>query len=229
MRPGLETQIGIPLRCKPREIMGTAGRKDRTGRLVKPRSGVWVSSSADFIDLVRRLYAHSVEYSQTDGNRSPYTLAGIPMLFSALRCTMVEHASYPPRNEKALDLLSGNEEFAKMLAYYDVPQPLSTDANLLHEVRHEILHPAHLPPGTPDNWPEYLRPLKHRKLLQSTQREADYDFLSQLWSHRLFAWSCHVVRDLAERILTSDGEKAAGVIGHLGNYDSLIANVPRPV
>jgi hypothetical protein len=192
--------------------MGSGGRKDRTERLVEPRSGGWVSSSTDFIIFVRTLYMHSSACAQTGGNRSPYALAAIPLLFSALRCTMVECASYPPRDESVLGILSGNEDFAKMLARYDVREPLLTDATLLHEVRHEILHPA-----------EYLRPLKQRGLLQSTGREVDYDFISQLWSHRLFTWSCRVVRDLAEHVLRSDEGKAAGLIGHLGNYDSLIA------
>lgn len=35
------------------------GRKDRSDRLTKPKSGAWASSSADFLQLLRLLAVHS--------------------------------------------------------------------------------------------------------------------------------------------------------------------------
>ena len=55
-------------------------------------SGSWGTSSQDFIYLAKLLYGHSAEYAKrcSDGNCSAYTPAGIPILFSALRCLLIE-------------------------------------------------------------------------------------------------------------------------------------------
>jgi len=201
--------------------MTTSGRADRESRLIESRSGAWGSSSADFMRVVRLLFDHSRVYASTiDGNCSPYTLCAIPMLLSSLRCLIVEYASYSPTDELTLKMLTGPNDFAKMLDRYQVEDPLRSDAVLLHELRNEIIHPAHRPSGTPDNWPDYLRVLKEQGLTQSAGRaHSDYIFFSQLQSHRLFAWSWRVVRDLAEQILRSDPHKSSVLINFLDNYE----------
>jgi len=201
--------------------MTTSGRADRESRLTENRSGAWGSSSADFMRVARLLFDHSKVYASTiDGNSSPYTLCAIPMLLSSLRCLVVEYASYSPTDAVTLTMLTELNDFAKMLDRYHVDEPLRSDAVLLQEVRNEILHSAHRPSGTPDNWPDYLRVLKDRGLTQSTGRvDSDYIFFSQLQSHRLFAWSWQVVRDLAETILRSDSRKSNVLIDLLNNYE----------
>ncbi len=201
--------------------MTTSGRADRESRLTENRSGAWGSSSADFMRVARLLFNHSKVYASTiDGNSSPYTLCAIPMLLSSLRCLVVEHASYPPADVVTLKILMELNDFAKILDRYHIDDPLKSEAALLQELRHEITHPAHRPTGTADNWPDYLRVLKDRGLTQSTWRvDSDYIFFSQLQSHRLFAWSWRVVRDLAETILRSDPRKSSVLIGFLDNYE----------
>lgn len=201
--------------------MATLGRADRKGRLLETRPGAWGSSSADLIRVVRLLFAHSRDYAaRIDGNCSPYVLAAIPMLLSSLRCLVVEHASYPPSDSSMLAALTQADDFGKILARHRIDEPLRSEALLLQELRNEIIHPAHRPTGTPDNWPEYLRALKEKGLLQSTGRpESDYILFSQLQSHRLFAWSWRVTRDIVERVLLSDPLKLPALEDFVHNYD----------
>jgi len=182
--------------------MGIGGRADRTERLKELKPEAWGSSSADFAHLIRCLVEHSKAYAaRIDGNCSPYALCAIPMLLSSLLCLVVEHASYPPVSASALDELNARDDFGKMLSRYRVEDPLRSEALLLQEVRNEITHPAHRPTGTPDNCPDYLRPLKNQGLFQSTGKmDSDYLFLSQLQSHRLLKWACRVTRDLAAAV-----------------------------
>jgi hypothetical protein len=199
----------------------TSGRADRSGRLLENRGGAWGSSSADFMRIVRLLFEHSKEYAaRIDGNCSPYALSAIPMLLSSLRCLVVEYASYPPTDSPMLDALTQANDFAKILDRYLIDDPLRSESLLLQELRNEIIHPAHRPSGTPDNWPDYLRVLKDKGLLQSTgHRDSDYIFFSQLQSHHLFAWSWRVTRDIVERVLRSDPRKSQVLGDFLQNYD----------
>ncbi len=201
--------------------MATSGRADRSGRLLENRPGAWGSSSADFMRVVRLLFAHSEEYAaRIDGNCSPYALTAIPMLLSSLRCLVVEYASYHPRDSAMLDALTEANDFAAILDRYFIDDPLRSESLLLQELRNEIIHPAHRPSGTPDNWPDYLRVLKDKGVLQSTGRmDSDYIFFSQLQSHRLFAWSWRVTRDMIERILQSDPRKSPMLRDFLHNYE----------
>ena len=201
--------------------MPISGRADRSARLLENRSGAWGSSSADFMRVVHLLFAHSRDYAaRIDGNCSPYALAAIPMLLSSLRCLVVEYASYPPTDSPMLDALTETNDFGKILERYLIDDPLRSESLLLQELRNEIIHPAHRPSGTPDNWPEYLRVLKEKGVLQSTGRkDSDYIFFSQLQSHRLFAWSWRVTRDIVERVLQSDPRKALMLGDFLHNYD----------
>lgn len=171
--------------------------------------------------LVRLQFAHSRSYAERiDGNCSPYALSAIPMLLSSLRCLVVEYASYPPVDRSTLSALDRPADFAVVLKTYGITDPLRSDALLLQDLRNEIIHPAHRPSGTPDNWPDYLRTLKDKGLLQSSGRnDSDYIFFSQLQSHRLFAWSWQVTRDIVERVLQSDPKKLPVLGRFLLNYD----------
>jgi hypothetical protein len=203
--------------------MGIGGRADRTERLKELKPGAWGSSSADFAHLVRSLLEQSKTYAaRIDGNCSPYSLCAIPMLLSSLRCLAVEYASFLPFDADALDELAAPDDFGKMLTRYRVEEPLRSEALLLQEVRNEIIHPVHRPTGTPDNCPDYLRPLKSQGLLQSTGKvDSDYIFLSQLQSHRLLKWACRVTGDLAAKVIQSNPAKIAAFGGFIENYDRL--------
>ena len=204
--------------------MGIGGRADRTERLKELKPGAWGSSSADFAHLVRSLLEQSKTYAaRIDGNCSPYSLCAIPMLLSSLRCLAVEYASFSPFDADALDEPAAPDDFGKMLTRYRVEDPLRSEALLLQEVRNEIIHPVDRPTGTPDNCPDYLRPLKSQGLLQSTGKvDSDYIFLSQLQSHRLLKWACRVTGDVAAKVIQSDPAKIAALGDFIENYKSLV-------
>src|SRR5688572_10446303 len=99
----------------------------------------------------RHISQLSREYaSKTDGNSSPYALAGIPMLFSALRCLLVElntrFSDRTLRNRQILAVLAdGANDIQVILDQYSVPLDLAHRLQLLLEIRHEIIYPAHAP------------------------------------------------------------------------------------
>ncbi len=203
--------------------MGGEGRKSREDRLKLEKSGTWVSSSTDFTILLKRLYRHSKNYSKSvDGNCSPYVLCAIPMLFSALRCLMIEYESFYPPDRAVLKVLTEPNDFSKMLDHYKVTGQLLQEANLLNEIRNEIVHPAHLPTGTSDNWPEYLQEIKQMGLLQSTGKvEVDYDFFAQMSSHKLFSWACRVAQDIAACIVQSNSQKSKTKVRFTVNFQEI--------
>lgn len=195
-------------------------KRQRDERLVMNFDGVMGSSSVDFMRLVRLLYAHSARYAAAhDGNVTPYTLAAIPMLFSALRCFVIEYESHWPSNSEALSALKYIGDINKILDRYGIEDPLRTEAFFLREIRNEILHPVHRPTGTKDNWPDSLREVKNMGVLQSSGLpDADYIMMAQMGSHRLFGFACGVVRDIVSTIIASDSRKQSFFLPFLGAY-----------
>lgn len=130
--------------------MAAEGRKSREDRLLKEHSGAWGTSSVDFVVLVRDLYRLSKQYAESfDGNCSRFTYCGIPMLLTAIRCLMIEYESSHPTDYDALKVLSEPGDLVNMLKHYKTPDELLQEAKDLNEIRNEIIHPAHLPTGTP--------------------------------------------------------------------------------
>ena len=183
------------------------GRKSRKSRVCENHSGSWGTSSQDFIYLAMLLYGHSAEYAKgSDGNCSAYTPAGIPILFSALRCLLIElnadiyHTGRA--NQDVLEKLAKSaNDIEVIFKHYSIPTELHDRLELLVQVRHEILHPAHRPSGDVRNTPAYLAPLRWAKLLQSTGVKSDYIWLDQLRSHRLFSWGFKTVKQTVAILL----------------------------
>lgn len=171
------------------------GRASRASRVREDRGGVWGTSSQDYIHLANLLYKHSAEYAKhAGGNCSIYALAGIPVLLSALRCLLIELcadiALTGHVNQALLDDLAGSSsELQVLLKHYSLSPALRDRLELLVQVRHEILHPAHRPSGELGNTPGYLTALRNANLLESTGADANYIWLDQLKSHRLFQWA----------------------------------------
>jgi hypothetical protein len=190
-----------------------SGRRSRSARLIDRTSGTWQSSSTDFLMLVRKLFlAAGEEASQTDGNCAHSTWAGIPMLFSALRCFMIEHAARA-NDQQILKIMTENNDLPKALKEVGTSKNILDEFYILHEIRNEIIHPAHLPSGINENTPEYFLDFKKRNLLQSTRRnDSDYSFLDQLASFKLFKWACRVCRDAGGRIIFHYSKSSFGSI-----------------
>ena len=201
------------------------GLASRRARVHEHKSGSWGTSSQDFAQLARLLLAHSAQYAAgiPDRNCSPYSLAGIPMLFSALRCLLVELngaalGTFPIRQEALDQLANSSNDVRVVLDRYALPDGVKRNLQLLLDVRHEIVHPAHRPGGEVNNTPEYLRELRERGLLQSTGKDADYIWLSQLQSHRLFIWAFEVVRATAAALLQAHSASDFVTAGILASY-----------
>lgn len=177
-------------------------RKDRASRLQEPRSGAWGTASQDFISLCALLFEHSFQYSIAKRiNSSPYVLAALPLFFSVIRTLLIERNSWPPCNERLGELAKGANDLEFLKKYYDIPDNLFADISILYEIRNEIAHPSHMPAGTLNNTPQLFFELREKGLLQSTgNSEADYIWIDQLQSHRLFEWAFSVIRETAKII-----------------------------
>ncbi|MBK9306016.1 MAG: hypothetical protein IPM58_02750 [Nitrospira sp.] len=204
------------------------GRDSRQSRVANHYPGVSGTSSQDFSHLAKLLFQTSAEYAKNaDGNCSIYTLAGIPILFSALHCLLIElnagmwANSHFDKTTLVELAKSGNDVSVIAKCYPTFPDKLRQKLDLLIQVRHEILHPAHRPgPEEKNNTPEYLVSLREAGLLQSTGNDVDYIWLSQLQSHRLFRWAFNIVRDTVDTLLRLHDFHADMTAGILQSYST---------
>lgn len=204
--------------------MATDGRQDRSGRLTDLRGGAWASSSQDYVRLGYFLFKQSASYAQSiDGNCSVYALAGIPILFSALRALLIEGNSGmygAGTDQKVLDAIAKSaNEIPLLVKHYRISNPLHERLTLLYEVRNEIIHPASMPAGTSHGTPTYLAPLRQAGVLQSTNNEtSDYTWIAQLQSHRLFKYAFEAIEESASLILDKHHTSQESTAAHRESY-----------
>jgi hypothetical protein len=137
------------------------------------------------------------------------------MLLAALRTFVVEYERRPGQTAEPSDI--NGSLFASR---YAIDGALRDDLDALIELRNEIIHPAHVQTGSGDNWPVYLSDFKQKGLLNSTgDPQADYSLLSQIASHRLFAWAIRVTRSVYEKVVMSDPERESLFKGCLDTFD----------
>jgi hypothetical protein len=146
--------------------------------------------------------------SRKGKNTSRFVYAGIPLLLAAVHSFAIEYESI--LNVGPIPPGLSSEPLEKLMRErYGVSGILLQDVRDLVEVRNEIIHPVPLPPGTKDNWPEYLRRVKKMGLLNTTgDPNSDYIMLSQIGSHRLFRWAVEVTKGLYAAIVNSNPAKA---------------------
>jgi hypothetical protein len=201
--------------------MGRGGYRDRQKRLNDRNPGSWATSSQDYLFVVSKLYALSWREAKRSANEnwSAYAYAGIPLLVSSIHAFIVEYENIAqPKSDlqKILDLPATLER------RYGITGSLLEDFKDLYEVRNELIHPAHLPPGTPDNWPEYLRRIKDLGLLNTTGGpDGDHHLLGQIASHRLFGWATDVAKRVFYAIAQSDPQRAPLYRHLLSNLEAL--------
>lgn len=207
------------------------GRESRRSRVADDHPGAWASSSQDFVRLATLLFETSAGYAKHfDGNCSIYTLAGIPILFSALRCLLIElndgmiTGSPPNKTNLAKLAESANDVHAIAECYPTFPVELREKLELLFQLRHEIAHPAHRPGPEKNNTPEYFDPLRKAGLLQSTGKDIDCVWLGQLQSHRLFRWAFDIVRNTVDALLclhNVPSDVVAGILQSYSRYETI--------
>jgi hypothetical protein len=208
------------------ERMVGSGRKDTVNRLEKALGGAWGSSSQDYIRVCSLLFSQSATYAKNHkGNVSPFVLAGIPLLFAALRALLIECASQMygwSRSEDriALSRLANDpNELGLLKDRYALSDDLLQRLAMLYEIRNEMIHPSHRPSGTPDQTPEYLRPLKQLGVLQSSgSPDSDYPWMAQLQSHRLFIWAFSCIEEVATVLIHTHYEDREMAEAHVASY-----------
>lgn len=201
--------------------MVSEGRKDRKGRLDANRSGVSICTSQEIMCVVKKLFKHSAFELTDTPNFSEYTIAAIPLVFSSLRCLSIEHSYFHPQDDEALSAMKNSEDFKALLEHYKIEGSPKSDAELLYEVRNEILHATFLPTGTPDHWPDYLRELKEKGILLSTPDDGErhYAMYHQICSHQLFEFAFQVSHNIAKAIVTSHPEKEIFFERYISAYE----------
>ena len=202
-----------------------SSRRDRKERLTEFRSGAWASSSQDYLRLANDLFEQSFAYAKCfDGNVSPYPIAGIPLLVSTLRALLIEANSGMFGLDRDIDALTRlvndqNEIGLVSEKYVGLGSGAAEELPLLYEVRNEVVHPAHMPAGTPRGTPVGMLRLKELGLLQSTGTDnGDYNWISQVQSHRLFCWAFSTIESVAAIILKKHHRDEEGFAFHMESY-----------
>lgn len=124
------------------------------------------------------------------------------------------------RDENALKERGATANEGHFLAKkYGLSEEQSTHLSLLYEVRNEIVHPAHMPAGTPHGTPVDMLRLRELGVLQSTSNDnGDYTWISQVRSHRLFRWAFSVVEEVATIILKEHHASVESFNLHIQSY-----------
>jgi hypothetical protein len=180
------------------------GRKDRTDRLKQRKQGQWSTISSDLLYLASNLYKLSEKEASAsiDGRTSKVVFAGIPLLLTSLSSLIIECESIGVVTPPTVDL---SQPLPKLLSEkYRMSGELLKDFESLCEIRNEIVHPVPLPTGTNDNWPEYLRRVKDKRVaVEHPEPDTHYTFFAQMASHDLFAWAVVITREAYKAVIHS--------------------------
>jgi len=183
---------------------GIEGMKDRVDRVKQRKTGQWSSVSSDLLYLAARLYQLSEKEANAsiDKRTSKMVFAGIPLLLSSLAALIIECESIDVLTAPAVEPLV---PLPKVLSEkYGMSGELLKDFECPCEVRNEIVHPVPLPTGTKDNWPEYLRRVKDKRVaVEHPEPGTHYTFFAQMASHDLFAWAVYITRGAYEVVIHS--------------------------
>ena len=207
-------------RLRLKEV-GLKGKQEREARYKGTLDGSTGTHSQDYLLLAGRLHRLSLEQANksVNGNTSHYVFAGIPILLAALQAIVAEYEFiiFSPKRRTPVNVNS-----SAFVRDYGIVGDLLNDLNDLIELRNEIIHPAHATCGAKDNWPPYLARVKKKGLLNSTgDPEADYSMLSQIASHKLFAWSVGVIKQLYTVVIESDPDRASMFRPFLSSFDPI--------
>jgi|HubBroStandDraft_6_1064221.scaffolds.fasta_scaffold03395_13 hypothetical protein len=183
---------------------GMGGTKDRKDRLGQRKSGQWSTVSSDLLYLACRLYklSETEANASTDKKSSKMVFAGIPLLLSSLSSLIIECENIGTVTPRALDM---SQPLPKLLSErYGMSGKLLKEFECLCEIRNEIVHPVPLPTGTKDNWPDYIRRVKDKRVvIEHPEPNTHYTFFAQMASHDLFAWAVVITREAYKAVIHS--------------------------
>jgi hypothetical protein len=139
------------------------------------------------------LYELSDHQAKAFGNWSRFVWAAFPMIASGLSALVLEQERILNNPDPTRMKVWMNGKLPEMFeTLYGVSGDLLDDLKHFVELRNEVIHPHHTATGTPDNWPDYLRHIKDKGLLNTSGSAGDFIMLSQMASHRLFTWAIGV-------------------------------------
>lgn len=210
----------------PRSGMG--GTKDRRDRLEQRKSGQWSTVSSDLLYLASRLYRLSEKEANVslDGRTSKMVFAGIPLLLSSVSSLIIECESIGVVTPPPVDL---SHPLPKVLSErYSMSGEVLKDFECLCEIRNEIVHPVPLPTGTKDNWPDYLRRVKDKRVaVEHPEPNTHYTFFAQMASHDLFTWGLHVTHHAYRAVIHSFPERGGLLQLFLTSFANFAPDQPR--
>ncbi len=207
---------------------GIQGTKDRVDRVKQRKSGQWSTISSDLLYLAARLYKLGEQEARSSigGKTSKMDFAAIPLLLSSLYALIIECESIGVLTPPAVEPL---ESLPKVLSTrYGLSGELLKDFECLCEIRNEIVHPVPLPTGTHDNWPEYLRRVKDKKLLiEHSDPNTHFTFFGQLASQELFAWAVWVTHEAYKAVIRSVPDRGMLLQFFLTTFGNFAPDQPR--
>jgi len=185
--------------------------KDSRRKRLKPRPGVIKPISLDLGRIIQIYLKESKGIDPSIGiNRIPVLI--IPVLFSFIRTLAVEienqkeghgKGTYKSKLLATLDI-NMSDEINKICGFYKINKELKKSANVLYQIRHEIIHPS---PYIENYYPlpKYLQSISLNGILwEPPEPNFACNVLDFFSSHKLLKWGTLVILDIAQEILDSD-------------------------
>src|SRR5882724_10062189 len=126
----------------------------------------------------------------------------MPLLMAGMEAFLIEH-QHMLRDSSGMKILAGVSPLPEVLKLYPLPDDLKLDLEALIEIRNLIVHPSPLPSGRPQ-WPDSLKRLRERKVLDGNIPQSGTEELSLLASHRLFEWAVETSAQTLDVVIASD-------------------------
>jgi hypothetical protein len=189
-------------------------RQQREERLRNRKSGSWGTVSAGYFHCVELVFRES-EKTAAAAKPSRWVYAGLPVLIAGVEAFLVEH-QHLLKDSSGVQTLAGIEPLGKVLKLYPLPDDLRRDLDALIEIRNLILHPSQVPFGKAE-WPDSLKRLRDRKVLDGNIPQSGTHALALLETHLLFAWAVETCAEVLDVIADSDPERSGLFRGSAGN------------
>ena len=188
----------------------------RVSRLKDRQSGSWGTASAWYFHSVELVFRESRKtVAESPDATSRWVYAGLPVLIAGVEAFLIEH-QHMLRDNSLDKYIAGVNDVRKVLTLYPLPEELRLDMDALVEVRNQIAHPSHVPFGAAE-WPDSIKWLRDRKVLDGNMPQSGTEALALLASHKLFAWAVERCAETLDVVASSDPERSGLFRGSAGN------------